>query len=82
MPRAQDITVCLIGFEQHKARPDISDPSGFWLYVKVEDVSPFAAAFSDAPDGYHVFVIEQRVGKQTRSSTLIAQIVSSLPEAY
>lgn len=29
MPRAQDITVCLIGFEKHKAWPDLSDDSGF-----------------------------------------------------
>ena len=46
----------LVGFESHKARPDLGDPSGFCLRVKAEDVSPFVAAFRDAPEGYHEFV--------------------------
>lgn len=75
VPRAQDITVCLVGFEKHKARPDFGDDSGFWLRVKVEDASPFITAFTDSPDAYHEFRIEQRVGKEIRSSTLMAQIV-------
>ena len=32
-------------------------------------------AFKDSPDVFHEFVIEQRVGKEIRSSTLIAQII-------
>jgi hypothetical protein len=40
VPRAHDITVCLLGSEQHKARPDLSDDSGFWLCVKAHDASP------------------------------------------
>src|SRR2546425_8300440 len=50
MARAQNISICLLGSEQHKARPDFTDDSGFWLR-------------------------EQRVGKEMRSSTLMAQIV-------
>jgi ATP dependent DNA ligase domain len=68
VPRAQDITLFLVGFEKHKARPDLSDDSGFWLRVKTEDVSPFAAALREAPEGYHEFVIEQRVGNRMRSN--------------
>jgi hypothetical protein len=75
LPRTNDITVCLIGFEQHKARPDLSDPSGFWLCVKVEDASPFVAAFNDSPKAFHEFRIERRVGKEIRASALSAQIV-------
>jgi len=73
--RVQDITVCLIGFEKHKARPDLRDPSGFWLYVKATDVFPFVAAFKASPAALREFLIERRVGKETRSSTLSAQIV-------
>jgi len=76
LPRAHDITVCLIGFEKHKARPDLSDPSGFWLCVRAEDASPFLTAFKAAPAVFHEFLIEQRVGKEIRSSTLNAQIVT------
>jgi hypothetical protein len=47
MPRAHDITVCLVGFEEHKARPDRRDPSGFWFCAKDEDASPFVAACLD-----------------------------------
>jgi len=75
LPRAQDITVCLLGFEQHKARPDLGDDSGFWLRIKAEDASPFVAAFKASPKGFHEFRIEQRVGKETRTSALNAQIV-------
>ena len=31
MPRAHDISICLIGFENHKARPDLGHDSGFSL---------------------------------------------------
>ena len=75
MPRAQDITVCLVGSEEHKARPDLSDDSGFWLHAKAVDALPFVTAFRDAPTVFHEFRIEQRVGKETRTSTLSAQIV-------
>ena len=75
MAGTQDITVCLMGFEQHKARPDLADPSGFWLCVKAEDAAPFTAAFKASPAAFHEFRIEQRVGKETRASTLSAQIV-------
>jgi hypothetical protein len=74
LPRAHDITVCLVGFEQHKATPDLRDPSGFWLCAKVEDASPFVAAFKASPEAFHDFRIEQRVGKEIRSSKLSAQI--------
>jgi len=75
VPRALDISICLVCYEDHKARPDISKDSGFWLRVKAEDVAPFLDAFKASPAGFHGFVIEQRVGKQTRSSTLMAQII-------
>ncbi len=75
MPRALDISICLVGFESHKARPDISDDSGFWLRVKAEDAAPFRDAFKASPAGFHRFLIEQRVSREVRSSTLMAQIV-------
>ena len=75
MPRAHDIGISLVGFEQHKARPDLSDDSGFWLRVAAEDEAPFIAAFKASPTGFHEFRIEQRVGKETRISRLNAQIV-------
>ena len=75
MPRARDITICLVGFENHKAHPDLSDDSGFWLRVKAEDGFPFVTAFKDSPDVFHDFIIEQRVGKEIRTSTLSARIV-------
>jgi hypothetical protein len=75
VPRAQDITICLIGSEQHKAHPDLSDDSGFWLRVRTADALPFMTAFRDSPAVFHEFRIEQRVGKEIRTSTLSAQIV-------
>jgi hypothetical protein len=75
LPRSHDITICLVGFENHKARPDLRDPSGFWLRVKSEDASPFLTAFKSSPDVFHDFMIEQRVGKEIRRSTVSAQIV-------
>jgi hypothetical protein len=47
---AQAITVALVGFENHRARPDLGDDSGFWLRVKAEDAAPFLAAFKDSLD--------------------------------
>jgi hypothetical protein len=73
--RAHNISICLIGSEEHKARPDLTDDSGFWLRVNVADALPFVAAFKTAPAAFHEFRIEQRVGKQIRASTLSAQIV-------
>jgi hypothetical protein len=75
VPRTLDISISLVGFETHKARPDLSDDSGFWLRVKAEDAPPFLTAFKSSPDVFHDFVIEQRVGKEIRTSTLSAQIV-------
>lgn len=75
MPRARDIGICLVGFEQHKAIPDLSDDSGYWLLVRTADAVPFVSAFRDAPSVFHQFQIEQRVGKETRVSTMNAQIV-------
>jgi len=75
LPRARDITICLVGFECHKASPDLRDPYGFWLRINTGDASPFVAAFKASPMAFHEFLIEQRVGKKTRSSTLSAQIV-------
>ncbi len=75
MPRSHDISICLVGFENHKARPDLTDDSGFWLRVKAEDATPFITAFKTSPDVFHDFVIEQRVGKEIRTSRLSAQIV-------
>jgi hypothetical protein len=66
LSRPHHITVCLVGFEKHKASPDPRDPSGFWLRAKVEDASPFVAAFNASPTVFHEFRIEQRVGKETR----------------
>lgn len=75
MPRARDITVCLVGFGMQKARADLTDDSGFWLLVRAEDALPFVTAFRDAPSVFHEFQIEQRVGKETRVSMVNAQIV-------
>ena len=75
MPRAHDISISLVRFETHKARPDLGDDSGFWLRVKAEDASPFLTAFKFSPDAFHDFMIEQRVGKEVRRSMLSAQIV-------
>jgi hypothetical protein len=75
LARAHDISVSLVGFEKHKARPDLGDDSGFWLRVKAEDAPPFLTAFKSSPDVFHDFLIEHRVGKQVRSSTLSAQIL-------
>jgi hypothetical protein len=72
---AHDISICLVGFETHKAHPDLSDDSGFWLRVKAKDVAPFLEASRAAPHVFHEFQIEQRVGKEIRTSTLSAQIV-------
>ena len=63
MPRAHDITVSLIGFEKHKARPDLGPDSGFWLRVKAQDAFSIAP-FKTSPAVFHEFVIEQRVGKR------------------
>ncbi len=46
LARTQDITLCLIGSEQHKAKPDLGDDSGFWLRVKAADASPSVAAMN------------------------------------
>jgi hypothetical protein len=75
LPRANDISIYLVGFEQHKARPDLTDDSGYWLRVKAADASPFVSAFKTSPAAFHQFQIEQRVGKQIRTSSLSAQIV-------
>jgi hypothetical protein len=75
VPSAQDISICLIGSEQHKARPDLGDDSGFWLRVKAADGSPFVSAFKADPAAFHEFRIEQRVGKRLQVSKLKAQIV-------
>ena len=75
MPRAQDISICLVGFESHKAHPDLGGDSGFWLRVDAKDAAPFIAAFKDSPDVYHEFMVEQRLGKEIRASTLCAQIL-------
>lgn len=75
VPRAHDISISLVGAENHKAHPDFSNDSGFWLRVTAEDAAPFVQAFKSSPAVFHEFRIEQRVGKQVRTSTLMAQIV-------
>ena len=55
--RTQDITLCLIGSEQHKAKPGLSDDSGFWLRVKAEDASPFLTAYPRTRFGSSNFCI-------------------------
>ena len=75
MPRTHDITVCLVGFDKHKATLDLTDDTGFWLRVNAADAGPFEAAFEKSPEVFHEFQIDQRVGKETRRSTLVAQIV-------
>jgi hypothetical protein len=75
MARAHDISICLVGFENHKAHPDLSDDSGFWLRVSAADALPFVTAFRDSPAVFHEFLIERRVGKEIRTSSLSAQIV-------
>lgn len=69
------VTVCLVGFEKNKARPDVGDASGFWLRVKSDDAAPFVAALKSSPDAFHEFQIEQRVRKEIRISRLVAQIL-------
>jgi len=75
LPRVHDISVSLVGFENHKAHPDPGRDSGLWLRVKAKDAAPFVDAFRDSPAVFHEFLIEQRVGKETRISRLNAQIV-------
>jgi hypothetical protein len=75
LPRAHDISVCLVGFEKHKARLDLTDDSGFWLRVQTENASPFIEALRDSPAVFHDFRIEQRIGRKIRTSSLSAQIV-------
>jgi hypothetical protein len=75
VPRAHDISISLLGSEQHKATPDLTDDSGFWLRVSAADALPFVTAFRDSPAVFHEFRIEQRVGKEIRTSTLMAQIL-------
>jgi hypothetical protein len=67
--------VYLVGFENYKAGPDISHDSGFWLLVRTADAFPFVSAFRDSPAAFHEFRIEQKVGKEMRTSALNAQIV-------
>ena len=57
------------------ARRHIGRDSGFWLLVKNEDAFPFLAAFKDSPAVFHEFLVEQRVGREIRSSTQSAQII-------
>ncbi len=75
MSRRHDVVVCLAGFENNNARPDLTDDSGFWLCVKAAEAAPFVAAFKDSQAVLHEFRIEQRAGKETRISTLNARIV-------
>jgi hypothetical protein len=75
LPRVHDISVSLVGFENQKAHPDPGRDSGLWLRVKAKDAAPFVDAFRDSPAVFHEFVIEQRVGKEIRASTLSAQII-------
>ena len=42
---------------------------------RAEDAAPFVNAFKTSPSNVHQFQIEQRVGKEIRTSTLSAQIV-------
>lgn len=49
------MTVCLIGFEDNKPRPDLGDDSGFWLRLEARDAFPFIAALKDSPDVFHEF---------------------------
>ena len=81
MPRAHEISVYLVGSEKHKARPDLSDDSGFWLRVKAADTAPFVKAFKASPSAFHEFRIEQRVGKETRISRLDAHSLISVGAA-
>ena len=75
MSPLQQITIWLDDCEQHKARPDLNDDSGYWLRVRVGDAAPFLAAFKSSPAALHGFVIGQRVGRETRTSRLTAQTV-------
>ena len=50
MPRAQDISICFVGFETHKAHPDLTHDSGFWFRIEAKDAAPFIVAFKDSPD--------------------------------
>jgi hypothetical protein len=61
MPGAHDISICLIGSEQHKARPDLGEDSGFWLRVNAADAPPFVTAFQTSPALFHEFRIAQQV---------------------
>jgi hypothetical protein len=49
-PRLYKISICLVGFENHKAHPDFGDDSGFWLRVSAADAMPFVTALKTAPD--------------------------------
>jgi hypothetical protein len=75
MSRSYHISICLLGFESHKAHPDLGRDSGFWLHINAEDAAPFIDAFRTSPAGFHEFLIQQRVGERIRTSRLSAQIV-------
>lgn len=74
MPRARDITICLLGFEQQKAHLDLSDDSGYWLLVASEDSTPFVSAFKSSAGALQDFIIEERMNKEVRVLRLKAQI--------
>lgn len=75
LPRASDITICLLGFERHKAHLDLSDDSGYWLLVGAEDSGPFVSAFKSASGALQDFIIEERMNKRTQLLRFRAQIV-------
>jgi hypothetical protein len=75
LPRSHHISICLLGFESQKAHPDLGRDSGFWLRINAEDAAPLIDVFKTSPAVFHEFLIQQRVGKEIRTSRLSAQIV-------
>ena len=78
VPRAHDISICLVGFETHKARPDAGDDSGFRLRVRVEDASPFVAAFKVRRICSMSFSLNRGWGRKYAIVDLDSEVFSSL----
>ena len=75
MPRAHDISICLISSPQHKARPDLTDDSGFWLRAKAEAFISVLDACRALPSGFQGFLLNGPPGaKCVRFSRPIVSI--------
>jgi hypothetical protein len=58
----------LVGFESHKAHPDLGRDSGFWLRVRAEDASPFVTAFKASAAAFRGLCLRRRDGNCVQCS--------------